>query len=338
MENKKMPRRAFLILLCLLLLLPLFPVSQAQAGNETYPDHPGKLTVQFSHKYENTKEKRMIPGVTAKVYCVATMDTSAQFTMCEAFKSVKADINEELNQDQWAQLGQDLEKLVKKNNIQEQLKKTGGEEGAVTFENLEPGLYLLTYGEGVHPDFPNIRVGFQTTLVSVPFRGKNTDNVFDLDEEGYWDYDFTVIPKPYELKEICKLQKVWKDEEADAAARPRSLDFEIEYEDGAKQTVTLTSKGGWLLEFDPVTLSPIKTIKETKVPDGYEFKGWETIGGTVQVTNEKKTQTSPTPSSPSPVGPKPLPNTGMLWWPVPVLLVVGAVLVLFGWMQRRKKQ
>lgn len=46
---------------------------------------------------------------------------------------------------------------------------------------------------------------------------------------------------------------------------------------------------------------------------------------------------TPRPSTARPT-PKPtLPQTGQLWWPVPVLAIAGAAFVLFGWLRRRSR-
>ncbi len=46
---------------------------------------------------------------------------------------------------------------------------------------------------------------------------------------------------------------------------------------------------------------------------------------------------TPTPSTATPT-PKPtLPQTGQLWWPVPVLAIAGAAFILFGWLRRRSR-
>ena len=50
---------------------------------------------------------------------------------------------------------------------------------------------------------------------------------------------------------------------------------------------------------------------------------------------EKKKEPNKTTKSSTPSGDK-LPQTGQLWWPVPVLLMAGLLLIIFGWVCRRK--
>lgn len=44
---------------------------------------------------------------------------------------------------------------------------------------------------------------------------------------------------------------------------------------------------------------------------------------------------SPTPNIPNVPGTSELPQTGQLWWPVPVLASLGTALILIGWIQRK---
>ena len=316
------------LLLCLLLLLALLP--SAYATNSSYPQGEGKLTVRFLHTYDGDSTKRMIPGVKASIYKVADLDENAKFTLTSDFSASGAELNMEQSQENWATLAANLEDYVDQKQLKPVSKKTGGDDGTVRFTGLQPGMYLLVFGEGIHKDFPNIRVGFQTALLSMPNRGNNTTNVFDLDETGAWDYDYTVIPKPYEQHPAGRLQKIWNDENDAAKKRPKTLDIVIEYKDGVKQTLTLSAEKGWILDFEPASLSEIKKVTEPKLSD-YTLVSWEQTGITIQVTN-KYTKPSPAPNPPSP-----LPQTGQLWWPVPVLLIAGAVLVLSGILRRRRK-
>ena len=330
MTAKRHPvQRTMGLLLCLLLLLALLP--SAYATNNSYPQGEGKLTVQFLHRYDGDKAKRMIPGVKASIYKVADLDEYAQFTLTSDFSASGADLNTNLSQEDWANLAVSLEDYVEQKQLKPMDEKTGGDDGTVRFTGLKPAMYLLIFGEGIHKDFPNIRVGFQTALLSMPNRGKNTANVFDLDASGVWDYDYTVIPKPYEQHPAGRLQKIWDDDNDAAKKRPKTLDVVIEYKDGVKQTLTLSAEKGWILDFEPASLSEIKKVTEPKLSDYYKQVKWEQTGITVQVTN-KYTKPSPAPNPP-----EPLPQTGQLWWPVPVLLIAGAVLVLSGILRRRGK-
>lgn len=48
-------------------------------------------------------------------------------------------------------------------------------------------------------------------------------------------------------------------------------------------------------------------------------------------------ETTPPPKDNTPPSGGKLPQTGQLWWPVPVLAIAGAAFVLFGWLRRRSR-
>lgn len=57
-----------------------------------------------------------------------------------------------------------------------------------------------------------------------------------------------------------------------------------------------------------------------------------------QVTAYPKPDSNPVPPTPTPSTPpdKPLPQTGLLWWPVPVLVSAGLLLILIGCLKRKR--
>ena len=312
------------LLLCALLLLPGMPVAQAAESGSV--QDTGRLSARFLYRYESDGQERAIPGVTARLYQVAAREEDASFAPCDDFRGFDADWNAVRSQETWAELAAALETYVKDNAPAALAEKTSGSDGVLRFEALRPGLYLLLCGEGVHPDVPGVRVSFQTALLSMPYRGEGGDHLSGLEGPDTWDYDYTVLPKPVQNRQVCRVQKIWTDGEDADGLRPRSLDVELQYEDGVKQTVRLSAENGWLAEFEAASLTRIKTVRELNAPQGYECTGWEQVGGTVQISNTHQPQT---PSEPE------LPQTGLLWWPVPVLLVSGVALMLFGWLRRR---
>ena len=392
-KGGKWLRRLWSLCCALMFLLPAMPV-RSEATEGVKPDHPGDLTVRFRHKYELDGEERDIPNVEARLYQVAAMDEEGVFTATLDFESYPVDMSTAAPPKQWLTLAKDMENFVNDRNLSPMLVKTGDDLGYVLFDNLEPGLYLLLFGEGVHPDYDHIRVGFMPTLMSMPYRGLinwnedglSTTHVQEQEDPEQWDFAFTIIPKPQETKALCRLQKIWDDGGNSAGVRPKTLQVEIEFEDGVKQLVTMSAETGWLTDIEPESLARVKTVRETDLPEDYIFVGWERIGTTIQLTNRYAPPPTPTPEptpgptpvptptpeptppgptpvptstpEPTPPGPTPvptstpiprpvptpistpppkptLPQTGMLWWPVPILLVSRAALMLFGWVRYR---
>ena len=71
----------------------------------------------------------------------------------------------------------------------------------------------------------------------------------------------------------------------------------------------------------------------------YDVVGAPKKGVVVPVTPTppSKTTPTPTPGNPPSTSKKVLPQTGQLWWPVPVLCAAGLALVIGGFMLKRKK-
>ena len=98
------------------------------------------------------------------------------------------------------------------------------------------------------------------------------------------------------------------------------------------------------------SLAPgLYVISQPKAADGYEpvapflvtvpFKGED---GKLQYDVdarpkvEKARKSTPTPTPPVTKTPPPkLPQTGQLWWPVPLLVIAGLLFILAGWRRKR---
>ena len=76
------------------------------------------------------------------------------------------------------------------------------------------------------------------------------------------------------------------------------------------------------------------------MPEGYTVS-ISREGITFVITNTLKPfeepEPTPTPGTPDTPGEN-LPQTGVLWWPVPLLAVLGALLLLLGWGLRRRDE
>lgn len=185
----------------------------------------------------------------------------------------------------------------------------------VSFEGLSPGLYLVlgesyTQGNTVFTPSP--------MLFYLPGQG----------EDGGWEYEVTASCK-FDQEETTdatvsrKVQKVWKDS-GNQSKRPEMVFVQLLENGAVVDTVALSEENNWEYTWEGLDASSRWQVAETGVPDGY----------TVTVTQEGTlfvvTNTYPgkTPSK--------LPQTGLLWWPVPLLACAGLVLVIAGAAARRR--
>lgn len=154
-------------------------------------------------------------------------------------------------------------------------------------------------------------------------------------EANGWVYDVTVNPKYSSQPEsddriTRKVLKVWKDE-GNEKSRPEEVIVQLLQDGAVYDTVALNAANNWRYTWENLDGNSRWTMVEKEMDDYTVTVTRE--GVTFVVTN---TYTGDTPAAPpgKPAEPK-LPQTGQLWWPVPVLLAVGLLLVLIGLICRR---
>ena len=173
--------------------------------------------------------------------------------------------------------------------------------GNANFTGLTTGIYLVV-GKEVLQD--GVFYMPQVSLVSL-----SGDLSVDL------KYETSVKPSRIHVL------KVWKRDSK--KSRPKSIEVCLLRSDGiVVDRVVLNSDNQWSTTWDNLSTLYTYRVMETSVPSGYKescTREKDTIvltntgNYTDKVENKKDEE---------------LPNSGQLWWPVPVLLFVG--LVLFG--------
>ncbi|WP_317314825.1 Cna B-type domain-containing protein [Holdemanella biformis] len=172
--------------------------------------------------------------------------------------------------------------------------------GKASFTGLESGIYLVV-GKEVFQD--GVFYMPQVSLVS-------------LSGDLSVDLKYEMSDKPSRIHVL----KVWKKD--NKKSRPKSIEVCLLRSDGiVVDRVVLNSDNQWSYTWDNLSTSYTYSVMETSVPSGYK-ESCTREKDTIVLTNtgsdkyrvEKKDEV--------------LPNSGQLWWPVPVLLFVG--LVLFG--------
>ena len=172
--------------------------------------------------------------------------------------------------------------------------------GNASFTGLETGIYLVV-GKEVFQD--GVFYMPQVSLVSL-----SGDLRVDL------KYETSVKPSRIHVL------KVWKRDSK--KSRPKSIEVCLLRSDGVVvDRVVLNSQNQWSNTWENLSTLYTYRVMETSVPSGYK-ESCTREKDTIVLTNtgsdkyrvEKKDEV--------------LPNSGQLWWPVPVLLFVG--LVLFG--------
>ena len=193
-----------------------------------------------------------------------------------------------------------LENRILMDGIEADTCVTSDSVGNASFTGLESGIYLVV-GKEVFQD--GVFYMPQVSLVSL-----SGDLSVDLKVE--------TSVKPSRIHVL----KVWKKD--NKKSRPKSIEVCLLRSDGiVVDRVVLNSDNHWSTTWNNLSTLYTYRVLETSVPSGYK-ESCTREKDTIVLTNtgsdkyrvEKKDEV--------------LPNSGQLWWPVPVLLFVG--LVLFG--------
>lgn len=193
-----------------------------------------------------------------------------------------------------------LENRILMDGIEADASVTSDSLSTASFTGLSSGIYLVV-GKEVSQD--GVFYMPQVSLVS-------------LSGDLSVDLKYEMSDKPSRIHVL----KVWKKD--NKKSRPKSIEVCLLRSDGiVVDKVVLNSDNQWSNTWENLSTLYTYRVMETSVPSGYKEsctreKDTVVLTNTGSVTDrvEKKDDQ--------------LPNTGQLWWPVPVLLFVG--LVLFG--------
>ena len=314
-------RRVFCLLLAVILLAALLP--QALAAGLIETDRPVTLTVRFFH------DKVPVSGAPFSLYRVADVSAYGEFTLTGDFKDDPVRLDDR-SSDGWRALAETLRAFVLRDSRKPLDSGVTGSTGLLTFPNrqktLRPGLYLLL-GESFVSGGYSYTV--EPSLICLPC---------DDEISNTWDYDAALAPKhdreplppaPSDDTVERKVLKVWDD--GNAASQPQEITVQLLKDGVVYDTVRLNAKNSWrytwskLPKYDASGRRITWTVTETAV-SGYTVSIRQE-GVTFVVTNSRTPSTPAQPSTPA--GPS-LPQTGTVWWPVGLLAVCGAALVLAG--------
>ena len=313
----KMTKRIRTLLLSVMMIFLLLP---AQASAQGLIDMERDVTLTISWQDNGTP----ITGAQFDLYLIATADEYGELTVTDTFDQFNVDIRGE-NDEAWRDLSTTLEGYIIRDQIAPDDSGVTDEQGMLTFpgkdKSLSKGLYLV---RGHRLTQNGYYYDASSFMVMLP----TADN-----ENNDWDYDVTVSPKydtepvPEEPSTVTrKVIKVWEDDGYENE-RPEEIVVQLLQDDQIYDTVSLSADNNWRYEW-------------TELDDSYQWTvvEQETDGYTVEVSREGAayviTNTYDEPETPAPEEPT-LPQTGLLWWPVPVLLAAGLLLVVIGIVRHR---
>lgn len=312
------------ILCAFLLSLSMLCCFETTAFAYKSPDasRPVSLTVYFG------KNGKGYEGVEFQIYRIATVSSDIEFTLVGDFSTYPVKVNDLGNAD-WRALAQTLDSYVARDNLKPLRIEKTGTNGNATFKDLTSGLYLVTGNRYYQDRYIYTPEPF---LICLPYLDKNTDT-WEYDVTATCKYDDDYNPPTSRKEKIAvdiKVLKVWQDN-ANADKRPKEITVQLLQNNKVFDTVALNESNNWKYTWHDLDMKYTWRVVEYNTPDGYTVVV-ERQGNAFVVTNR---WTPDTPDGPQPRDGDPhepqLPQTGMLWWPVPLMAFAGLLLFLIGW-------
>lgn len=309
---------ACLLCVCLCLCVTSGAVSAASTAEVKQPidtDRACRLTVDYGYDGHVFEEQ------TVQLYRVADVTADARYTLTPSFEPSGLTINGVQTVHEWTVVRSTLEALIVADAIAPTQTATTDAFGQACFEQLTPGLYMVSALDVVYDE---TIYGFNAVMVAVP----------GIDADGQWTYQAAVVAKADVIPPVhpdeelqLKVVKLWKGDEG-RTDRPKSVEVEI-FRDGVRYaTVTLSADNNWSHHWSVKRDGADWTVVERRVPEGYTMTVEQRDGAFVVVNTRK----SHTPQKPSQTG-----DTSPVWLYVILMIVSGSILVIVGMTGKRKR-
>lgn len=292
-------KRFLSVLFCAFVIASFaFPVSAAETGS---------VTVEFRHGNEP------VTGASFEIYKAAEWNGS-KYSLTAPFNGYSVNLSDNPTSEEWKAAASTLSAYAARDNIQPLMVGATDISGRLKFENLSEGLYLLL---GTPTQIGDLLFLPQPMLVSVPYETA----------DGVKDYDVVTEPK-YETEKITdekiirRALKIWNDK-GNENERPQEITVQLLCDGKIYDEQVLNANNNWNYTWENLDPAHNWQLTEKEVLKDY----------TVRITQEgitfTVTNTNDNPPPPSSSEPK-LPQTGLLWWPVPILASIGAVTLFIG--------
>lgn len=292
---------------------------------------------------ECVKNDVALEGMAWSVYQIADIDENNCYHLTEEFADYKVEINNVSTSELMA-VAETLEAYIYVDNIRPLVSGVADSGGNINFYAMEYGVYLLSgdpvvIGDKYYVPIPSILI---------------IDEKLDMEDGIQYDYNVTAVPKMSVLAATNRVYKFdstvkidWVMDKEDM--RPSEVEV-ILTKDGVEfKKATLNKANNWSYKWTNLSSKYQWNVIERKVPDGYtvtiaensvninpsdpEIHDLEFLithsGGYVEPEPVTTVTTAP---------PAPLPQTGQLWWPVPVCSAAGMILFAVGWVMYSAKR
>lgn len=255
-----------------------------------------------------------------RLYRIAELDEDASITLTEAYQDYRVDLEDDAEAAALA-----LESYIQRDQKVPEAYAQTDANGVVSFEDLETGIYLILSNRVEKDEFY-----YEPLPVMVSLPSKTV-------EMSEYQYDVVVNMK-YTKAEIedlpetinLKVMKSW--EGGSSNTQPKSIVATLLKDGLEHDKVELSQANNWQYEWKDLSSKYAWDVIEDKVPEHYTLKKNKN-NLTVILTNTYDDSDDDSSNKKPPKAP----DSGQLWWPIPLLVVGGLSFVVFGIILRKKE-
>ena len=307
---KKQLRKKIICSICFVFaMIMLFPMNIFAASKDN-----GTLTI-----------KHPISDIKCRVYKVAEYSETGAYALEKPFDRFVNEVElldkierapEDMTTNEWRVLGITLNTYLNEPYAYEKLEGVI-KKGKVVFSDIERGLYLITVDSA---EMNGVMYTSPAMLTTVP-------NLDELGQKNYQvELDYESKLGSTDIYDSYTVQKIWK---SNTTATPVKCEITVDlYAEGTSvpyDTVKLNEANNWSYKWEKLPSKHVWSVKEREVPKNYKVI-YSQNGSYFVIENVYYPPETP----PEP----PLPQTGQLWWPVPILITVGLLFILLGFHRR----
>ena len=312
----------------------------------------GKITITYRFKEDGTDSYQNFKNIEVSIYKIASVsDDGFSFELNAPYNTL-TDIDlstitdKDTAADTWSKVLRAVEYEAITNHSADAITGVTDEDGKAVFENLDLGIYLVKSAVVEEDDCTYV---FSSFLVSVPQLNEETDE-WIYDDTYYVAEAFAKCERFLVEKAKFSLYKRWADAGGEQY-RPQSITVVIKRDGEVYDTVTLSQDTGWSYSWED---KPGYTWSFEESYTGFGDGGVVVYTITNSYTPSNPPGDNPPPPGDNPPGDNPpgtpdlpdvlgairdlpqvlgarrLPQTGQLWWPLPILVIAGVFLIIKG--------
>ena len=296
--------------MAMFLLLPM----QALAAGNIDLSHAHSLTVTAVYA------QKPISGMRFDAYRISSVDEFGELTVIDRYRDFADELDiRGKNDTAWQNMAQTLAReILLDPDLKPSRSAVTNSDGVAVFTDIPMGLYLVP-GSTIRKN--GYVYSTSPFFVMLPEQDLSSNT---------WNYNVVANAKPGQepVRADYEVIKVWKDS-CHKDQRPESITISLICDGVENDTITLPYEGAWSYTWKNLDTNHQWTVEEEE-ETGYKKPDVQQEGYRFIVTNTCNKSTTSTGS-----GKPTLPQTGQLWWPVPVLIAAGLLFVVIGLVRRR---